>query len=307
MADVVNTTQVLPSQALAGFRAKSRFWRGHLQGSEYAWALAFCVPYIFVFFAFVVYPVAFGIWMGSDLSLYNTLFSDPIYAETVLNTALYLGVAINLKLFLALLLSGFFMRPGWWTKALLMVFVLPWAVPALPTFISIHWMMNGEYGLFNNALYEIFGITGPDWLTSRWTSLGAAMISHIWKWLPFWTVILLAGRMAIPSEIRDAAKVDGATGFRSFVHVSFPLLANLYLICTLLSMIFSLGDFNSVYFVTGGGPADSTHVLATLGIRYAFDMAQPRLGVAAVISALPLLIPLVIILMRKFKTSSVQL
>ena len=133
------------------------------------------------------------------------------------------------------------------------------------------------------------------------------MTSHIWKWLPFWTVILLAGRMAIPSEIRDAAKVDGATGFRSFVHVSFPLLANLYLICTLLSTIFSLGDFNSVTFVTGGGPADSTHVLATLGIRYAFDLAQPRLGVAAVMSALPLMIPLVIILMRKFRTSQVQL
>jgi hypothetical protein len=105
----------------------------------------------------------------------------------------------------------------------------------------------------------------------------------------------------------EVAKVDGATGVRMSMHVSFPLLANLYLICTLLSTIFSLGDFNSVYFVSGGGPADSTHVLATLGIRYAFDLAQPRLGVAAVISALPLLIPLVITLMRKFKTSQVQL
>jgi multiple sugar transport system permease protein len=307
MADVIQTSSVLPASGLVAQRSRLRMWGGHLQGAEFAWALAFCVPYVVVFFAFVVYPVAFGIWMGSDLSLYKTLFSDPIYMDTVVNTALYLGVAINIKLFLALLLSGFFMRPGWWTKAMLMIFVLPWAVPALPTFISIHWMMNGEYGLFNNLLYEIFGVTGPDWLTSRWTSLGCAMLSHIWKWLPFWTVILLAGRMAIPSEIRDAAKVDGATGFRSFVHVSFPLLANLYLICTLLSMIFSLGDFNSVYFVTGGGPADTTHVLATLGIRYAFDMAQPRLGVAAVISALPLLIPLVIILMRKFRTSQVQL
>jgi len=307
MADVIQTTRTLPRQALAAPTSRRRMWRGHLQGSEYAWALAFCVPYVAVFFAFVVYPVAFGIWMGSEPFLYTTLFSDPIYLKTVVNTALFLGIAINLKLFLALLLSGFFMRPGWWTKALLMIFVLPWAVPALPTYISIHWMLNGEYGLFNNLLYELFGITGPDWLTSRWTSLGSAMVTHIWKWLPFWTVILLAGRMAIPTEIQDAARVDGATGFRTFLHVNFPLLANLYLICTLLSTIFSLGDFNSVYFVSGGGPADSTHVLATLGIRYAFDLAQPRLGVAAVISALPLLIPLVIILMRKFRTSQVEL
>ena len=307
MADVIHTTQVLPAQGLAGLRQKSRFFRGHLQGSEYAWALAFCVPYALVFLVFVVYPVGFGIWMGDQPSLYVTLFSDPIYIQTVINTALFLGIAINLKLFLALLLSGFFMRPGWWTKALLMIFVLPWAVPTLPEFISVHWLLNGEYGMLNNALYELFGITGPDWLTSQWTAFGSGCLAHIWKNLPFWTIILLAGRMAIPSEIRDAAKVDGASGLRMFVHVNFPLLANLYLICTLLSTIFSLGDFNTFTFVTGGGPADTTHVLATLGIRYAFDMAQPRLGVAAVISALPLLIPLIIMLMRKFKTSSVQL
>jgi multiple sugar transport system permease protein len=307
MADVIQTTRTFPRRALATPQPRQRMWRGHLQGSEYAWALAFCVPYVLLFFAFVVYPVAFGIWMGSDPSLYTTLFSDPIYLETVVNTALFLGIAINVKLFLALLLSGFFMRRGWWVKGLLMLFVLPWAVPALPTYISIHWMLNGEWGLINNLLWHLFGINGADWLTDRWTALGSVMVSHVWKWLPFWTVILLAGRMAIPSEIQEAAKVDGATGFRMFVHVNFPLIANLYLICTLLSTIFSLGDFNAVYFISGGGPADSTHVLATLGIRYAFDMAQPRLGVAAVISALPLLIPLVIILMRKFKTSQVQL
>jgi multiple sugar transport system permease protein len=284
-----------------------RSLRGELKGSEYSWALAFVVPYIGVFLAFVVYPAVYGLWMGSEPSLYSELFSDPIYQSTVVNTLLYLGIAVNVKMFLALLLSGFFMRPGWWVKALLMIYVLPWAVPALPTFISIHWMLNGEWGLLNNALYTLFHIDGPSWLNERWLALGSAIVSHIWKWMPFWTVILLAGRMAIPTEIRDAAKVDGATGVRSFIYVSFPLLANLYLICTLLSTIFTLGDFNSVYFVTGGGPANSTHVLATLGIRDAFDLAQPRLGVAAVMSAMPLMIPLVIILMRKLKTAEVQL
>jgi len=240
-------------------------------------------------------------------SLYTELFSDPIYQATVVNTVLFLVFGVNLKMFFALLLSGFFMRPGWWVKGLLMIYVLPWAVPALPTFISIHWMLNGEWGLINNVLYNIFHTDGPSWLNSRWLALGSAIFSHIWKWMPFWTVILLAGRMAIPQELYDAAKVDGATGIRRFLHVSFPLLANLYLICTLLSTIFTLGDFNSVFFVSGGGPANSTHVLATLGIRDAFDLAQPRLGVAAVLSAMPLMIPLVIILMRKLKTSEVQL
>jgi len=120
-------------------------------------------------------------------------------------------------------------------------------------------------------------------------------------------VILLAGRMAIPTELYEAAEVDGATGVRRFAHVTFPLLANLYLVCTLLSTIFALGDFNSVFFVSGGGPALSTHVLATLGIRNAFEVARPELGVAAVLTALPLMIPLVLILMRKLRTTEVTL
>jgi len=284
-----------------------RYWRGGLRGSEFAWAFAFLVPYIGVFLAFVVYPVFYGLRMGSAPSLYTEVFSDPIYQQTVVNTLIFVTFGVNLKLVLALLLSGFFMRPGWWVKGLLMIFVLPWAVPALPSFISIHWMLNGEWGLLNNFLWIVFGAEGPSWLNSRWLALGSAVCSHVWKWLPFWTVILLAGRMSIPQEIYDAAKVDGATGLRRFTHVTFPLLSGLYLVLTLLATIFLLGDFNTVTFITGGGPANSTHLLATLGIRNAFDLANPRLGVAVVMSALPLLIPLVIILMRKLKTSEAQL
>jgi multiple sugar transport system permease protein len=285
-----------------------RTLRGGLQGSEYAWALAFCVPYVGVFLAFVVYPVAYGIWLGHSPSLYVELFDDPIYQQTVVNTIIYLGIGVNVKLFGALLLSGLFMRRGWWVKGLLMIYVLPWAVPALPTFISIHWMLNSQWGLVNNVLWDIFHTDGPGWLdTSRWLALGSVIVSYIWKWMPFWTVILLAGRMAIPRELYEAAEVDGATGIKRFFHVSFPLLANLYLVCTLLSTIFTLGDFNTAYFISGGGPALSTHVLATLGIRDAFEIARPELGVAAVLSAMPLMIPLVLILMHKLRTSEVQL
>jgi multiple sugar transport system permease protein len=283
-----------------------RYWRGGLRGSEFAWAAAFLVPYIFVFFAFVIYPVCYGLWMGSALHLYPELFSDPIYQMTVVNTLIFLAFGVNLKLFFALLLSGFFMRKGWWVKGLLMLYVLPWAVPALPSFISIHWMLNGEWGLINNAIFHLFGTEGPSWLNERWLALGSAIYSHLWKWLPFWTVILLAGRMSISQEVYDAAAVDGATGFKRFLYITFPLLGNLYLVLTLLATIFLLGDFNSIFFVTGGGPANSTHLLATLGIRNAFDMGNPPMGVAAVMSALPLMIPLVIILMRRLKAAEVH-
>jgi multiple sugar transport system permease protein len=288
-------------------RAVARYFRGGLKGGEYTWAVAFVVPYVAVFLTFVAYPIVYGLWMGSEARLYRELFDDPIYQSSVVNTVLYLALGVNVKMFLALLLSGFFMRPGRWMKILLLIFILPWAVPQISTFISIHWMLNGEWGFLNNVLWKLFHVEGAHWLNERWTALGAVIVAHIWKWTPFWTLILLAGRMAIPLDIRDTARVDGATGVKGFVHITLPLLANLYLICTLLSTIFLLGDFNTVYFVSGGGPANTTHVLGTLGIRNAFDIAQPPLGVAAVMSALPMVIPLVIVLMRKLRTSEVQL
>jgi multiple sugar transport system permease protein len=282
-------------------------WYARLQGSDLSWSIAFALPYVAVFLAFVAYPVGYGLWLGSKPELYSELTADPVYLNTVINTLLFVGIGVNVKMFLAFLLSGFFMRKGWWIKALLVIFILPWAVPALPVFMSIHWMLDGQWGLLNNILYDLFGIDGPIWLNSHWLGLGSNIAAYIWKWMPFWTVIFLAGRMAIPQELYEAADMDGATGIIRFVHVTFPLLANLYLVCTLLSTIWTLGDFNTVNFVSGGGPAMSTDVLATLGIREAFTVAQPRLGVAAVMSALPVLIPIVILLMRKLRTAEVQL
>lgn len=292
---------------LTATRTKRRAWHGGLQGSEFAWAIAFALPYTAMFLAFVVYPIAYGIWMGSDPALYRELFSDPRYLTTVVNTLLYVGIGVNVKMFLAFMLSGFFIRKRWWIKALLVIFILPWATPALPAYMSIHWFLNGQWGMFNNVLYLLFGVDGPVYLNDHWMGLACNIGAYIWKTLPFWTMILLAGRMAVPQELYEAAAVDGATGLHRFMHVTVPLMANLYLVCMLLDMVFALGDFNATYFVSGGGPAMSTEVLATLGIRYAFTTALPRLGVAAVMSALPLLIPLVILLMRKLRMSEGQL
>ena len=295
------------SSGFAGTRPARRKWFGGLHGADYLWATAFAIPYAVIFFGFVVYPIAYGLWMGSDPALYSDLFSDPRYMTAVVNTLLYVGIGVNVKMFLAFLLSGFFIRKRWWSKALLVVFILPWATPALPAYMSIHWFLNGQWGMLNSALYDFFGFDGPVYLNEHWTGLGANICAYIWKTLPFWTIILLAGRMSVPTELYEAAAVDGATGLRRFAHITLPMMANLYLVCTLLDMVFALGDFNATFFVSGGGPAMSTEVLATLGIRYAFTVALPRLGVAAVMSALPLLIPLVIMLMRKLRMSEGQL
>src|SRR5712691_879916 len=241
--------QVLAAGPAALPRPRPSSWaRQH--GSEVAWATAFVVPYAAVFLAFVVYPVAYGLWMARKPALYRELLRDPLYPRTVVNTLLYVGLAVNLKMFLALLLSGFFMRRRWWIKALLPVFILPWALPAIPAFVSFYWMLIGEEGLVDSVLSALFGIQGPLWFNDRRLALGSNVVAYIWKWMPFWTLTFLAGRMAIPQEIYESADVDGASGCRRFAHVIFPLLGNLYLVCTLLSTLWTVGDFTTVYLVS---------------------------------------------------------
>src|SRR5262249_37783427 len=108
-------------QAVVRRDALWRHLQGSLRGSEYTWAIAFLIPYVGVFVIFVVYPACYGIWLGSDPNLYIDLLSDPIYQSTLVNTLTFLAVGVNVKMFCALMMSGFFMRRGWWVKALLMI------------------------------------------------------------------------------------------------------------------------------------------------------------------------------------------
>ena len=149
------------------------------------------------------------------------------------------------------------------------------------------------------AIFRFTADDGPNWLNDPTLALTLAILVHIWKSLPFWTLILIAGRLAIPGELYEAASVDGASNPQKFRHITWPSMQNLYLTCVILSMIWTLGDFNSVYLLTGGGPADLTHVLATLGIRY-LRLDQVDLSMAAIVCALPLILPLVYVMMKRF-------
>jgi multiple sugar transport system permease protein len=278
----------------------------YIQGSERSWAIAFVVPYVAVLLVFAVFPVGYGLWMASAPSLYAELFASDEYGDALVTTLLYVGIGVNVTMFLSLLLSGFFMRRRWWIKALLVLSMLPWALPAQPAFISIHWMLIYP-GYIDALSWRLFGVDGPDWFNNYWSALGANILAASWKTMPFWTLILLAGRMAIPQDLYDAAAIDGASGVQRFVHLVVPLLANLYLACTLLAALWMIGDFVTPDMVSSGAPDGSTDVLATLGVGYLLESGKPALGVAAAMSALPLLIPLAVALMRTLRNREVQL
>ena len=262
------------------------------------WGRLLVLPYLLVFVIFVLYPVGYGLWLARHPESYVKLFDDPIFFRTAVNTLVFLVVAINVKMVIAMVLSGFFVQSRWWIKALSLIFILPWALPSIPTILSVRFMLNPEWGVINTLIFNLSGRDGPNWLNDPTLALTFSMLMHIWKSLPFWTLILIAGRLAIPTEQYEAAAVDGATNWQKFKFITWPSMKQLYLTSTILSMIWTLGDFNSVYLLTGGGPADLTHVLATLGIRY-LRLDQVDLAMASIVVALPAVLPLVYFMMKR--------
>ena len=291
----MTTTTIQPA---ARWETPRRAVFGFALTEKQVWGLLFVAPYLAIFVGFVVFPVGYAFWLARSPRLYVELANDPIFLRTVVNTLVFLIVAINVKMVMALFLSGFFTHKRWWVKVLAVLFVLPWAVPSIPTILSVRFMLNPEWGVINQLIFKLTGDDGPNWLNDPTLALSLSMVVHIWKSLPFWTLILLAGRLAIPGELYEAASVDGAGPWHRFRFITWPSISTLYVTCTLLSMIFTVGDFNSVYLLTGGGPADLTHVLATLGIRY-LRLDEVDMSMAAIVVALPAVLPLVYFMMKR--------
>src|SRR6476659_1597245 len=262
------------------------------------WGIVLLMPYVLVFLAFVVYPVGYGLWLARHPQSYVALYHDPIFARAAVNTLIFLVIGINFKMLVALFLSGFFAQQRTWIKWLSVVVILLWEVPSIPTILSVRFMFNPEWGVVNTLIFKFTGDDGPNWLNDPTVALTMAIGVHIWKSLPFWTLILMTGRLAISADLFEAADVDGASWWQKFRFITWPSMQTLYITCTLLSMIWTLGDFNSVYLLTGGGPADLTHVLATLGIRY-LRLDQLSLAMASIVCALPFVLPLMYFMMKR--------
>src|SRR5437899_1299148 len=139
-----------PTTREGGRRAPSRV--ALVLRSRTTQGFLFTAPLLILFAAFVIYPMAFGVWYALDADSYRALFSDPTFRQTVVNTLWYVGFAVNVKLFLALLLSGILDFQFAWIRVLAALFLIPWAVPALPGILSFRWMLNSQWGIFNYLL-----------------------------------------------------------------------------------------------------------------------------------------------------------
>src|SRR3954453_9017037 len=128
------------------------------------WGFVLLAPYVLVFLAFVLYPVGYGLWLARHPASYVELWNDPIFARSAVNTLFFLLVGINLKMVVALFLSGFFIQSRSWIKWLSGLFILPGAGPSIPKILSVRFMLNPEWGVINKLIFKFPAEDGPNWL-----------------------------------------------------------------------------------------------------------------------------------------------
>src|SRR5579871_4942200 len=153
--------------------------RAPLFSAPQVWGIVLIAPYLLVFLAFVVYPVAYGFYLARHPASYVALYNDPIFARAAINTLIFLVIGINLKMLVALFLSGFFVQSRGWIRWLSVIFILPWAVPSIPTILSVRFMLNPEWGVINQLIFKFTGDDGPNWLDRKSVALAMAIGVHI--------------------------------------------------------------------------------------------------------------------------------
>ncbi|MCB9683083.1 MAG: extracellular solute-binding protein [Alphaproteobacteria bacterium] len=200
---------------------------------------------------------------------------------TVLWTAANVVLHLALGLFLALLLNrkGLALRPVY--RVLL---ILPWAVPNYITALIWKGLFHKQFGAINGLL-EALGLQGVSWFSSFPTAFAANLCTNVWLGFPFMMVVCLGALQAIPSELYEAAEVDGAGAWDRFRHVTLPLLQPALVPAVLLGTVWTFNQFNIVYLVSGGEPDGATEILISEAYRWAFTR-QERFGYAAAYAVL---------------------
>lgn len=278
---------------------------------EKIYGYIFILPFIFLFILLIIYPLFLEVYysfndkkvglepifVGFKNFIYLLSYND--YARSVFNTALFVGLGVNIKLIIALLLANFFNSNFKYNRVVRGLFVMPWPLPIISSLLIFYWMFDYDWGIVNHILSSLnlprIGLGCYN------EAMFIIILFHIWKNLPFWTITLLAGLQRIPIEIYESARVDGASSLRVFHYITLPMIKNLYLVCTILSTIWTLGDFNTVWVLTKGGPADSTHLISTLAFRYGFEIGDLGISSAMIIFILPGIIVLISLLLKSLR------
>lgn len=266
-------------------------------------AYAFVGPAFLVLCAFLVYPVVYSFllsfyeWNGFTpewgpfvgLDNYLTLVKDEVFWKAALNSILFVVIRTPLEVGLAFVLALLLNRRMRGQSILRTLFFLPVVMSLIVVTIIFQRILEPNAGFLNTMLRNLgFASLARPWLGDPATALFTVIFVSVWKNVGFSLVILLAGLQGLPSEVIEAAKVDGADRWQLTLRVIAPLMRPIIAIATVLSVIGGLKVFDLVYIMTRGGPTYSTEVFATMLYRMAFDLNQ--MGVASALAVIMVLV-----------------
>jgi len=259
-------------------------------------------PPVLFLMLFLGYPFFYGVYLSFfqrevarpatfvGFGNFVKLSQDPIFWLAVKNTILFTAVATVLKaslgLAMALVMNQDFKMKAF-TRAMLL---LPFIVPTVLSTVAWQWIFDPGMGLFNRLLM-ISGLakTGPSWLGNPTLAMVSIIMVNTWRGLPFFGISILAGLQTIPTELHESATIDGAGTWGRFWYVTLPSLLPVIFIVTTFSIVITFFDFQLVYVLTGGGPANSTHLMATYAYSISMGAGQMGLGSAVALSMVPVL------------------
>ena len=225
------------------------------------------------------------------LQNYTRLITDPTYWLVLKNTFIYMFLSVGVKLtfgmILALTLNEKFIGRG----IIRMLLLIPWAIPGMVAAMTWKWMYNDTFGIINSILKNIGLIEASiPWLSSKHLTLYSVIIVNIWRGVPFFLFSLLGALQTIDGQLYEAAKVDGAKVIRRFWNITIPSIIPVISITTMLSSIWTFNDFENIYLITGGGPLNSSSVIATYTYEIAFHYNEMAQAVSVAVSVVPILI-----------------
>jgi multiple sugar transport system permease protein len=272
-------------------------------------ALAFwlLVPTLVLLTLFIAYPFVVGVWLslsnstvgepGSFVGLKNfvKIWNDSIFRTAALNTFVYTGVTtvfkLALGLWLALLLNRHF-RGKAWIRAFIL---LPFIIPTVLSTLAWKWMFDPTFSVLNWLFWKLSIInTRIGWLSDPDLAMGCVIAVNVWRGVPFYAISLLAGLQTISPDLHEAAAIDGANRWQRFWYVTWPLLLPVTMVVVLFSVIQTFADFQLVYVLTGGGPANATHLFATYAYQIGIGTGLLSEGAAISLAMFPALLLVVI-------------
>jgi multiple sugar transport system permease protein len=257
-------------------------------------------PGVLFLLAFVAYPFFYGIFLSLEerrvtepgvfvgLANFATLASDAVFWQVTRNTFVYTIVTTILKLCGGLAMA-LVMHQQFRGKNLARAFLLlPFIVPTILSTVAWMWILDPTFSVVNWSLVHAGIInTGFSWLGNATLAMVSIIVVNTWRGMPFYGITLLAGLQTIPPDLYEAAAIDGANARQRFLHVTLPVIKPVLVIVTMFSVIFTFSDFQLVYALTHGGPANATHLFATFAFDIGMSGGQLGMGAAVALAMLP--------------------